>query len=88
MEVVTLKNTAVAIKTSVEEIEAIGGHGICDSCCQLATEGYIIGVLGSRWNCPECTKKFEKRHYYEEDREYEELSIQRWLNILKKGGII
>lgn len=67
------KNGHIVIPcTFIQNVEKIGGLGICDDCNKVKDNGNIIPVLG-RWYCDECTKEWEKRaKYYEEDKDIEE----------------
>ncbi len=37
----------IAYKTTRQEIDRLGGVGICDDCCKAIDEGYLIPVLNN-----------------------------------------
>lgn len=68
------------LKTTAEEqIEKMGGYGICDSCNSKAKEGYLIPVL-VRWYCEHCYQEWiERATNYPEDRAYEKKVFNDWI---------
>lgn len=66
------KSGLIAYKTTTEEIQRIGGIGICDECGKASFEGgYLIPVL-NHWQCPDCFDEWQQRaKYYPEDEPIE-----------------
>jgi len=74
----------LTIHATDADILSIGGLGICDGCSQISSNGYIIGVLGNRWYCNECFTEWHTGAInYPEDREYEMLSIKKYIGVFK-----
>ena len=49
-----------------------GVMGVCDYCNKATLDGYICCVLGHRYYCEDCYKRWlEKAEHYEEDIPYE-----------------
>ena len=75
------------IKASMQEVVAIGGYGICDSCSSASFYGNIIPALNGHWYCEKCYQEWLKRaKYYEEDREFEARCNEYYLNLLQDKG--
>ena len=59
----------IVYKTTTEEIQSIGGLGICDACGTFTPDGgYLIPVL-NWWMCEECFNDYKQRatRYPEDD---------------------
>ncbi len=50
----------IAYAISFGEIQSLGGIGVCDTCNQLQSEGYLVPVLAS-FLCPACFGEFEQQ---------------------------
>lgn len=72
MKKILTKNGLIAYKTTLPEIQSIGGLGICDECGSFHPEGgYLIPVL-NHWQCQKCFNDWkEHAKYYPEDAEFE-----------------
>ena len=71
------------LKMSLEEINYIGGFGICDYCNTPAKEGYYVAVL-NQWLCPKCYNEWYIRAtYYKEDSEVENRNFTHMQEMLE-----
>lgn len=72
----------LVIETTLCEMVAIGGFGICDFCNNSSFVGYYIAVL-NRWYCEKCYEEFTERAiYYEEDKRVELKNYEYYSNQL------
>ncbi len=67
-----LKCGLIAYKTTTEEIQSIGGLGICDECGQYHPEGGFLVPVLNHWQCEKCFNEWKGyAKYYPEDAPYE-----------------
>lgn len=72
------------LKMSLEEVNSIGGLGICDFCNAASHEGYYIAVL-NMWYCPKCYKEWISRaKYYPEDASIENKNFEYMKEMLEQ----
>lgn len=56
-----------------------GALGICDYCDRFSLEGYLCCVLGHRYYCPHCYKRWvNTAARYPEDTPYETQIFNEW----------
>lgn len=59
--------------SQIDVVSIFGGYGICDHCGKAKVHGYLVPVLGSKWNCDECHADFIKTaKFYPEDVPFED----------------
>lgn len=62
--------------SQIDVVSIFGGYGICDHCGKAKVHGYLVPVLGSKWNCDECHADFIKTaKFYPEDVPFEERAL-------------
>lgn len=85
------KKGFLIIRATLAELcaaEPVPQPGICDCCGNATLQGYIIGVLGHRWYCPECYKKWLARaENYPEDKDFELAVFNEYRNRFAAAGI-
>lgn len=65
-------------------IAIFGGYGTCDHCGRSQPYGYLVPVLGRKWNCTQCKIEWENTgKHYPEDKQYEEMVLQEFIGIIK-----
>lgn len=67
----------------LQEINHIGGLGICDWCNSASSVGFYIAVL-NQWYCPKCYQSWcQRATYYPEDAEIENRNFINMQNLLE-----
>ena len=68
MKKVITKGGLIAYKTTSQELQLIGGLGICDECNTAPGSGYLVPVL-NHWMCDKCYEDWQRRakRYPEDD---------------------
>ena len=67
MKKITTPTGYIAYEATKEEIQLLGGYGICDECSKNTEKGYLVPVL-NHYQCPECFESWSKTaRYYPED---------------------
>lgn len=62
--------------------------GICDRCNKASFDGYLVPVLGQRWFCPKCYKKWAKdAERFPEDADYENYVFNNYRNAFVAAGL-
>ena len=62
--------------------------GICDRCNKASLDGYLVPVLGQRWFCPKCYKKWAKdAERFPEDADYENYVFNNYRNAFVAAGL-
>ncbi len=83
-ELVQNKKGFKVLKMILDEVNHVGGLGICDYCNTASTEGYYIAVL-NMWYCPKCYNEWYLRaKYYKEDADVENRNFNRMKEMLDR----
>lgn len=70
------------LKMGLDEINYIGGFGVCDSCGTPSLEGYYVAVL-NQWLCSKCYQEWYLRaKHYPQDVEIENRNYINMQNML------
>lgn len=81
-ELVQNKKGFKVLKMRLDEVNRVGGLGICDYCNTASLEGHYIAVL-NMWYCPKCYNQWYLRaKYYKEDADVENRNFNRMKEML------
>lgn len=72
----------VAYEATAEEIQVLGGVGICDHCSHRSDRGYLVPVL-NHWVCPPCFDSWATQtKFYPEDLPTERRNMERYERLI------
>lgn len=82
-EIIENKKGFKVLKMRLEEINYIGGFGICDFCNMSQSEGYYVAVL-NQWLCKKCYDEWYLRaKHYPQDAKIENRNFTNMQNLLE-----